>query len=76
MTLKEYWKALNSHDWFYYFSDDHNIQNNGDREMRQLCAIGATSPAHAELFEAFRAYIFSGKPWNKEQKQKPEEPKT
>ena len=34
--LKEYLKALESHDWFYIYSDDHQAYMKGSSEKDQL----------------------------------------
>ena len=34
--LKEYLKALESHDWFYSYTDDHNVYMKGINEKHNL----------------------------------------
>jgi hypothetical protein len=36
MTLEEYKKELQQHDWFYQFSDDHGVWQRGERESTTL----------------------------------------
>jgi hypothetical protein len=39
ISLEEYIKQLNSHDWFYYFSDDHGVWQRGEGEHHRLLHI-------------------------------------
>lgn len=39
MTIDEYKKALNSHDWFYSFSDDGRVFRAGEQESKRLFGL-------------------------------------
>lgn len=39
MKLEEYKTALQHHDWFYQFSDDHGVWQRGERESATLSHI-------------------------------------
>lgn len=74
MTLKEYWKALNSHDWFFHFADDSRTLDAGEREFAKLKAWSLISPNHTELFAKFVAHAWTGPAWKTVKQPKPEEP--
>ncbi len=38
MTKEEYERLLDKHDWYYMFSDDHRIYEEGVRQERELKA--------------------------------------
>jgi len=63
MTLLEFYDALNSHDWYFEFSDDHRIWRAGRASLDRLQLGAGESNAHQRLFDAFANHYFSGKPW-------------
>lgn len=36
MKIEDFKKMLDSHDWYYYFSDDHGVWQRGEREVAQI----------------------------------------
>ncbi len=70
--LTEFWDNLNSHDWYYAFSDDGRVWRAGDAAEKRLEEIAKESPKHRELLEAFSNHHFSGEPWNTPKAPKPE----
>ncbi len=56
ISLKEYWNALNTHDWFYSFSDDQRAWKKGSTNGEILKEVSKQSPAHQELYEGFVAH--------------------
>lgn len=73
-SLLDYYDLLDSHDWYYHFSDDMKVYDKGEREEIQLDDIATQSPEHEKLYKGFQEHMFSGKPFNKELKSKPERP--
>lgn len=62
-SLANYWRALMSHDWFYDYTDNHEIWTSGHREQGRLTDIARDGgPAHAELYQAVRAHKVDGAP--------------
>ena len=39
MTLEDFKKLLDSHDWFYHFSDDHSYWVAGERSSAQISYV-------------------------------------
>lgn len=74
MNLQEYWDLLNSHDWYYNYSDDQRVWSLGNKNDRKLRGIADSSPEHKRLYMGFVNYHFSGKDWNTEKEPKPERP--
>lgn len=74
MTLSDLYDRLESHDWFYHMSDDHGVWIAGERDSRELKALAESIPGGMDLFNAYGAHIFSGKPFSKPQQPKPERP--
>lgn len=72
--LNDYWDMLNTHDWYWRFSDDNRWYNAGNFQENKLRAIAEKSLAHKVMFERFSNHYWTGKPWNTEQTPKPERP--
>jgi len=53
ISLTEFHKDLNSHDWNYQYSDDHDVWARGNRERVRLQRICDESPEHRQLYLAF-----------------------
>lgn len=75
MKISEYYKLLNAHDWYYCFSDDSSVASKGYIVSNRLRELATLSPAHAELYNAFHRYAFSGEAFGNEKQPKPEPPK-
>jgi hypothetical protein len=58
--LTEYYNLLEAHDWYYTYSDDGRVYQRGWKRELELETIAAESPAHQELFDAFRRHYFTG----------------
>ena len=73
-SLASYWDLLNSHDWYYCFSDDGGVYNAGRRAHAVMDELANTSQEHRALFIAFSDHMFTGRPWGNEKQPKPERP--
>ncbi len=58
MDLRKYWTACRLHDWLYMMSDDPEVYRNGAESEADLARIAAKSPAHMEMYEAWREHAF------------------
>lgn len=56
MDVRKFWTMCRLHDWFYMMSDDPEAYRDGVEMERMLLDIAALSPAHAEVYEAWRAH--------------------
>lgn len=65
--LKDFYRMLGYHDWYYEYSDDHRVWTKGRDAKDTLERIAKESPEHKKLYEEFAKYIFSGG-------EKPEQP--
>ena len=74
MTLLEFYKLLETTDWFYSFSDDHSYWQKGRAQHQRNIKIAETSPEHKKLYEDYSKHMFSGDPWKTEKQPKPERP--
>jgi hypothetical protein len=61
MTLEEYKKELQQHDWYYEFSDDHGVWQRGERASARLSRIAREG--NEEFKKAYR-YASEGRPIN------------
>jgi hypothetical protein len=61
MTLKEYWKILNGHDWYYNYSDDQRVWRAGCDAQKRIEGIAKESPEHQALYSGFHSHYFYGK---------------
>jgi hypothetical protein len=75
VKLADFYEELERHDWYYYMSDSFKTEKRGADNQARLAAIAARNPAHQELFDAYKAYMFSGPNFNKPVATKPERPK-
>lgn len=53
VSLKEYDKRLERHDWYYNQSDDIRMYRRGKAQMEELEKAAKTSPKHKKLFDAY-----------------------
>lgn len=58
MTLREYKKRLDKHDWYYPMSDDPRWYDAGLTEENELRKLAQTKPSFAKAFEDKRDSIF------------------
>lgn len=73
-NLRDYYKMLNIHDWYYLFSDDSVAYAKGATNLKKLKAIAEESKDHAELFKGFWDHHYTGAPWDGEKTAKPNTP--
>lgn len=50
MTIEEYKKLLNDHDWGYIMSEDFSVYTRGNREHNELLRLSNDSPEFRRLF--------------------------
>ena len=58
-TLPEFYDQLEEHDWFYIHTDDHRYWLNGKQSEFDIMSVVNRSEEHAELFMAYRAFMFA-----------------
>lgn len=71
MTIKEYYKELENHDWYYSFSDDDTMYKRGYENELKLKKMAENLEKYQNLYAAFSAYKFSGNAWGTKRKLKP-----
>lgn len=74
INLIEYWEMLNAHDWYFAWSDDARVFNNGDYAYERLKKLASGNKEFDILLKGFHNHYFSGEPWGTEQTTKPEKP--
>jgi hypothetical protein len=74
MNLSDFYNALEAHDWYFDYSDDHSVWKRGVAARDALVAASKESPEHTALFKAYREHMFTGKPWGNEKAPKPVRP--
>jgi hypothetical protein len=74
-TLAQFWEQLNKHDWYHMYSDDGRVDRMGAADYDRLAKLAEESgPEYVQLMKEFGDHMFTGKPWNTEQKPKPKKP--
>jgi len=61
MTIQEFYKLLNSHDWQYHFSDDHRQWQRGREQRAQILQDlenNKDNPEFEVLFKAFSSWAY------------------
>jgi hypothetical protein len=48
---KEFSKQLKAHDWYYSYSDDHNVWERGKRQLQNIVALYNSTNCPFELAE-------------------------
>lgn len=71
MEIQEYFEKLESHDWHYEFSDDHNVWKKGHEEHRRLTEVSGQSDIHERMYLAFVNYHSSGEAFGTAKAPKP-----
>ena len=75
MTLIEFYRLLDGHDWYYPYDDDHRVWEDGNKINDKIQVIKHSSAEHLALYENFLKHKFSGSPWGTRKAPKPEIPK-
>jgi len=64
ITLEDYFKALQKHDWYFKNSDDHTAFKNGHADRQLLDSIAAREGGKfKEMLHDFNEHYFTGQPW-------------
>jgi len=61
MTIQEFYKLLNDHDWKYHFSDDHRQWQRGREQRAQILQDlenNKDNPEFEVLFKAFSSWAY------------------
>lgn len=74
MTLQEFYDELNSHDWYYMYSDDHRVWSAGERDRKRLQELSKQIEGGQKLYEEFFEHHFSGEIFGTTEAPKPERP--
>lgn len=59
MTLEEYKKRLQNHDWLYAYSDDPNVYERGRYEQETLEYLAKENPEFKQAFNKEKRDFFS-----------------
>lgn len=57
LTIEEYFDMLGRHDWFYEYSDDHGVWQNGQATKVKLQSLAKTNDQFAIMFADYNSYI-------------------
>ena len=58
MTVEEYEKLLIAHDWYYDYSDDHQVYIKGSENKQLLFNLSNTNAKFKELWNAYHDKYF------------------
>ena len=61
MTIEEFYKLLQSHDWYYYFSDDPSVYDKGKASHTAIVSAVKTYPTLKLLYQDYQIYAFRGR---------------
>jgi len=54
MSIEDYKKELESHDWFYGMTEDNGIYRAGLHNEQRLAELSNLSKEHKELFKEYK----------------------
>jgi hypothetical protein len=75
MSLQQFYKDLEQHDWFYPWTDDSSVYRRGEQAYKALeTTAKENGPAYAWLIAEYARHMCSGEPWNTPKHPKPEAP--
>jgi hypothetical protein len=57
MDLAEYFKRLESHDWYYNYSDDHRAWSKGSQESTRLQSIAQENPTLLRMYKDYSNWV-------------------
>jgi len=57
MDLAGYFKSLESHDWYYNYSDDHRAWSKGSEESRRLQSIAQENPTLLRMYDDYSNWV-------------------
>ena len=60
MEINEYFQLLESHDWFYNYSDDHGVWKKGNEQQKVIVAAAELSDNHKKLYDDYVQFINGG----------------
>lgn len=56
-SIKEFYKRLENHDWYFEYSDDHSVWMKGNREYKDLTRyVSENGGIFLEMMNAFTDY--------------------
>ena len=58
MNTTEFFELLESHDWYYEYSDDHKAWTKGSIERKTIQAIIQEDPLYTKMYLAMSDYMF------------------
>lgn len=71
MTVEEFFKMCETHDWYYAWSDDNRVWRRGEDAFDKIHAVAKSNSLFAEILQAFKDFYFRGEAWNNERGPKP-----
>lgn len=60
MTIEEFYKLLEGHDWTYQYSDDFSVWRRGSDRAKQISHLAEGNETFKQMVADFRSYIFDG----------------
>lgn len=74
-SLQEFYDMLEAHDWYYAFSDAHNVWLAGEAARDKLNTIAeAGGSEYKKLLKKYSKHMFTGESWGNKQAPKPRRP--
>lgn len=71
MTLKEFFQELETHDWYYAWSDDSRVYRSGSANEERLRKEALTDPVKARMIDDWSKHMFNGEAWSTVQPPRP-----
>ena len=57
MDITEYFRDLESHDWYYNYSDDHRAFTKGSEERKRLQAIAQEDVTYTRMLKDYSDWV-------------------
>ena len=61
MAPAEFFKLLETHDWYFQYSDDHRAWTKGQAEASRIQSIAQEVPLFLDMYRDYSNFVFAPK---------------
>lgn len=71
IDIKDFFNKCNHFDWYYLYSKEHFIIDEGNRKRKELLRVAETSKILLKIYNAWHKHYFTGEFWGSRKAPKP-----
>lgn len=57
MNIEQYFNLCSTHDWFYQYSDDHRVWEEGSRHAERIRYLASDNEAYEKIRQEFNNWL-------------------